>query len=280
MAAIRTLLRKYWILVVIVLWVIAWANRDRLAGGDEVATATVAETAAPSAGTPPAPVPGADPSSTTAKAANEKTVAAAPPASKSGAPAPGTTPEAAVEATPRPAQPAASAAETRGVAKPAEAAAQPAQPEAQHAQPEASDTEGRGETGANPAAAVLAQTREAYRSRGPRGAAETLARGLADLPADAPERADLLGELGNFYISSGDVPRALAAYDRALMALSAEARGPMISRLAPVYDRFHPMGRSHLEQFRENEALIVSARSPPVRHPPGRIHSGPRRIRL
>lgn len=242
MAAIRTLLRKYWILVVIVLWVIAWANRDRLAGGDELATATVAETAAPSAGTPPAPVPGADPSSAAAKTANEKTVAA-PPASKSDAPARGTTTEAAVEATLRPAQPAAPAAETRGAEKPAEAAAQPAQPEA-------SDTEGRGETGANPAAAVLAQTRAAYRSRGPRGAAETLARGLADLPADAPERADLLGELGNFYISAGDVPRALAAYDRALMALSAEARGPMISRLAPVYDRFHPMGRSHLEQFR------------------------------
>jgi hypothetical protein len=215
MAAIRTLLRKYWILVVIVLWVIAWANRDRLAGGDEVATATVAETAAPSAGTPPAPVPGADPSSAAAKTASEKTIAA----------------------------PAAPAVETRGAAKPAEAVAQPAQPEA-------SDTEGRGETGANPAAAVLAQTREAYRSRGPRGAAETLARGLADLPADAPERADLLGELGNLYISAGDIPRALAAYDQALMALSAEARGPMISRLASVYDRFHPMGRSHLEQFR------------------------------
>jgi hypothetical protein len=242
MAAIRTLLRKYWILVVIVLWVIAWANRDRLAGGDEVATATVAETAAPSAGTPPAPAPGADPSSAAAQTASEKTVAE-PATSRSDAPARGTTPEAAVEASPRPAQPAAPAAETRGAAKPADVAAQPAQPEA-------SDTEGRGETGANPAAAVLAQTREAYRSRGPRGAAEALARGLADLPADAPERADLLGELGNFYISAGDVPRALAAYDRALMALSAEARGPMISRLGPVYDRFHPMGRSHLEQFR------------------------------
>jgi hypothetical protein len=243
MAAIRTLLRKYWILVVIVLWVIAWANRDRLAGGDEVATAPVAETAAPSAGTPPAPVPGADPSSAAARAADEKALAAAPPVSKSDAPARGTTPEAAVEVTPRPAQPAAPAAETRSAAKPAEAAAQPSHPET-------SDTEGRGETGADPAAAVLAQTREAYRSRGPRGAAEALARGLADLPADAPERADLLGELGNFYISAGDIPRALAAYDRALMALSAEARGPMISRLAPVYDRFHPMGRSHLEQFR------------------------------
>ncbi|HSM27053.1 MAG TPA: hypothetical protein VK855_03015 [Thioalkalivibrio sp.] len=243
MAAIRTLLRKYWILVVIVLWVIAWANRDRLAGGDEVATATVAETAAPSAGTPPAPVPGTDPSSAAAKSADEKTVDAAAPPLRSDTPARGTAPDASAEAAPRPVQPVASAAEAGGVAKPAE-------PEVYPAQLEASDTEGSGETGANPAAAVLAQTREAYRSRGPRGAAEALARGLADLPADAPERADLLGELGNFYISAGDIPRALAAYDRALMALSAEARGPMISRLGPVYDRFHPMGRSHLEQFR------------------------------
>jgi hypothetical protein len=251
MAAIRTLLRKYWILVVILLWIVAWANRDRLAGGDEVATATVAETeetVAPNAGTPPsapAPVSDPEPSSAAAKTANEGAVTAAPTASKTGAPARGAAPEAAVEATTlRTAPPEASAAEARGAAKPEPAAGM------QPARPEAPATEGRGGTEALSAPELLAQTRGAYRSRGPRGAAEVLARGLADIPQDAPERADLLGELGNFYISAGDIPRALAAYDRALMALSAEARGPMIGRLAPVYDRFHPAGRSHLEQFR------------------------------
>jgi Flp pilus assembly protein TadD len=73
---------------------------------------------------------------------------------------------------------------------------------------------------------------------------------LPDIPEDAPERADLLGELGNFYIRVGDFQRALAAYDRALVALPEDARGTMINRLGPVYDRFHPTGRSHLEQFR------------------------------
>jgi len=244
MAAIRTLLRKYWILVVILLWIAAWANRDRLAGGDEVATATVAgtaETVAPNAGTPPSAPPTVsdpEPSSAAARTANEGAVTAT--ASKAGAPAR----DAAVEAAPRTAPPEASAREARGAAKPASTAGM------QPARAQSPAGEGRGGTEALSAAELLAQTRGAYRSQGPRGAAEVLARGLADIPQDAPERADLLGELGNFYISAGDIPRALAAYDRALMALSAEARGPMIGRLAPVYDRFHPAGRSHLEQFR------------------------------
>jgi len=218
MAAIRTLLRKYWILIVIVLWVIAWANRDRLAGGEDVATATVVETPSPGV-----PVSGPDPTPATGGAVRQGAAEAGPPvvSEPDAVPATRTPPEAPVAtAIPRPAQPEVSAAQGRTAAQ------------------------------STPAAELLAQAREAQRSRGPRGAAEVLARGLRDVPADAPERADLLGELGNFYISAGDFQRALAAYDQALMALPAEARGTMISRLAVVYDRFHPMGRSHLEQFR------------------------------
>jgi hypothetical protein len=225
MAAIRTLFRKYWILIVIVLWVIAWANRDRLAGAEEVATATVAESVVPVAETPSPPVPGSapDPSPAAAGAVSHGAAAAAAPTSSEtdAVPEISAAPEAPVAAAiPRPVQ------------------------------PEVSAAEGRGATQSTPAAELLAQSRVALRSHGARGAAEVLARGLRDIPADAAERADLLGELGNFYISAGDFQRALAAYDQALLALPADARGTMITRLASVYDRFHPMGRSHLEQFR------------------------------
>lgn len=227
MAAVRTLLSKYWILIVIVLWVIAWANRDHLMGTPQVATAAVAESVDPIAETPPAPesVPGPEPSPGPAEAAVSADVAsegasgAATPA-EPAAPAERAAPETPVATPPRPAQ------------------------------PEISVAESRDETQATPAAELLARARTALENRGPRGAAEVLAQGLRDIPEDAPERADLLGELGNFYIRVGDFQRALAAYDRALVALPEDARGTMINRLAPVYDRFHPTGRSHLEQFR------------------------------
>lgn len=227
MATLRTLLSKYWILLVIVLWVIAWANRDHLMGAPEVGTAAVAESVAPIAEAPPAPesVSGPVPSPGPAEAAGSVDVASA---GTSGAATPA-----------EPDAPAQRAAPKTPVATPP----RPAQPETPAA-------ESRDETQAAPAAELLARARAALENRGPRGAAEVLAQGLRDIPEDAPERADLLGELGNFYIRVGDFQRALAAYDRALVALPEDARGTMINRLAPVYDRFHPTGRSHLEQFR------------------------------
>ncbi len=227
MAAVRTLLSKYWILIVIVLWVIAWANRDHLMGGTEVGTAAVAESVDPIAQAAPAPEPasGPEPSPGSAEASGSAEVAS--------------------EGVPGAAAPAQPDADAQRAA-PETSAAEPPRP----AQPDVARTEGRDETQATSGAELLARARVVLENRGPRGAAEVLARGLRDIPEDAPERADLLGELGNFYISVGDFQRALAAYDRALVALPEDARGTMITRLAPVYDRFHPMGRSHLEQFR------------------------------
>jgi len=222
MAAIRTLLSKYWILIVILLWVIAWVNRDRLLGIDDVVTEPVPEAVSAAAERPAPPAPA---------------VVSAPDASATGL-----APE-----TP-------AAASRRAVAE-VPAADDPVVPELGRvveapAPARAASSETPGEVERSQAADLLAQTRLVYRTRGPRGAAEALERGLRDVPADAPERADLLGELGNLYISAGDMPRALAAYDQALIALPKDARAAMISRLSSVYDRFHPMGRSHLEQFR------------------------------
>jgi len=96
----------------------------------------------------------------------------------------------------------------------------------------------------------MASARAAQRDRGPRGAAEVLEEGLRGLPADTPELADLFGELGNFHFLAGNFAAALSAYDSAVKALPEAERAAMLRRLAPIYDRFHPQGRSHLEQFR------------------------------
>ncbi|MGM0812610.1 MAG: hypothetical protein ACQEUC_07235, partial [Pseudomonadota bacterium] len=97
---------------------------------------------------------------------------------------------------------------------------------------------------------LMALARSVQRDRGPRAAADVLADGLRALPDDAPGRADLYGELGNLHFLSGDFAAALLAYDSAVEALPEAERPPMLRRLAPLYDRFHPAGRSHLERFR------------------------------
>jgi tetratricopeptide (TPR) repeat protein len=97
---------------------------------------------------------------------------------------------------------------------------------------------------------LLSRARSVARSRGPGAAAAVLAAGLRELPDDAPERADLYGEMGNYHFTAGNFTAALAAYDSALRALPEEERGAMLRRFAPIYDRYHPAGRSHLDQFR------------------------------
>ncbi|MBS0002184.1 MAG: hypothetical protein KFF45_03800 [Thioalkalivibrio sp.] len=100
------------------------------------------------------------------------------------------------------------------------------------------------------AASILVRARSIQRDRGPRAAADVLAEDLRALPDDTPGRADLYGELGNLRFLSGDVAAALLAYDSAVEALPEAERPSMLRRLAPLYDRFHPAGRSHLERFR------------------------------
>lgn len=99
-------------------------------------------------------------------------------------------------------------------------------------------------------ARLIARARAVQRDRGPSAAAAVLTEGLRDLPADTPGLADVYGELGNFHFMAGNFTAALSAYDSAVQTLPEAERAEMLRRLAPLYDRFHPAGRSHLQQFR------------------------------
>jgi tetratricopeptide (TPR) repeat protein len=116
--------------------------------------------------------------------------------------------------------------------------------------PETRPVEARAEPPVSRAPELLARSRSVARSYGPRAGAEALAAGLRELPPGAPERADIYGELGNLHFAAGNFTAALAAYDSALRVLPDEERATMVRRLGPTYDRYHPSGRSHLEQFR------------------------------
>jgi len=254
MAAVRTFLRKYWILIVIVLWVIAWANRDWLAGqapagedayaeerpievppavrdveADEDAAA--AEPSPRPQETPPEPEPAPEPEPVAP--APETEVSAVPQPEPAPA-VPEREPEAEAEAevdrpTATPETPITAAPVTEPVVEREEVVA-----------PEVVETP----------AELLSRSRSVARSRGPGAAAAVLAAGLRELPGDVPERADLYGEMGNYHFTAGNFTAALAAYDSALKALPEEDRIAMLRRLAPIYDRYHPAGRSHLDQFR------------------------------
>jgi hypothetical protein len=312
MAAARTLFRKYWIILIILIWVIAWVNRDWLAGGPhsaaedpavETAQADPMAGAAPhGAGTasetpavePPAPVseagtrepapsvpaPGAPEEDTTTR---EEAVASAamPEAAHAFSPGvdrprgaiptearPGRSPELApapTAAAPETAPAAAPDADPMPTAAPADAVPEmepsrtvvPMQESADvtpRAQPESPRQTAPAETTVAPpvsrATELVTRARSVARSHGPRAGAAALAAGLRELPPDAPERADLFGELGNFHFSAGNFAAALAAYDSALRALPDEERATMLRRLGPTYERYHPAGRSHLDQFR------------------------------
>jgi tetratricopeptide (TPR) repeat protein len=241
MAAARTFLRKYWILIVIVLWVIAWANRDWLAGqapAGEDASAEEAPIEVPrvvrevEAGEAVAAAEPSLPAPETAPAEPETAPEPEPVTSAPNAPARATEAEAEVE-TDRPAvEP-----EVRITAAPV---TEPVVEREARVAP----------TAVEEPAELLSRARSVARSRGPGAAAAVIAAGLRELPADAPERADLFGEMGNYYFTAGNFTAALASYDAALRALPEEERVSMLSRLAPIYERYHPAGRSHLDQFR------------------------------
>ncbi len=291
MAGARRLLSKYWILIVIVLWVIAWANRDWLASNDHPAPDAPAEesvapspaltgipeaTATAASGEPEkaegpvearAPAEASVPVEARAPAEASVPVEARAPAEASGpvefrAPAEPSAPAEARVATESsvPVEPRASAKARVPAESPPEGLQVTSPPESAPA-PEPVDavaaTDTRQAERAAPApqtgarvAELLAQARTAQRQSGPRVAADWLIAGLGDIPADAPERADLYGEIGNLHLSMGQFQGALAAYDLALVALPAAERAQMLGRLGPIYDRYHPSGRSYLEQFR------------------------------
>lgn len=296
MAAARAFMRKYWIFIVIVLWVIAWANRDWLAGGPPSSENTYAE--AERLAEPSEPAQPSDASATDAapvSAAHDGAIESE--ASPGGAPRVG-----AFESTPMAQEttaadtgakqvdvgsmPEADPVSVSGVLAKSEldapvATSDATSPEADamvvtrersQASVAASENVGRdgssdvGDVGAPEAgspddkddpvasaerqAELLARARAVARSRGPLAAAEVLDQGLRELPSTAPGRADLYGEMGNYQFTARNFTAALAAYDMAVKTLPADERSVMLRRLAPIYDRYHPDGRSHLEQFR------------------------------
>ncbi|MFO8005333.1 tetratricopeptide repeat protein [Thioalkalivibrio sp.] len=266
MAAARTFLRKYWILVVIVLWVIAWANRDWLAGhapSGEDAYAEAAPVEGPVAvrdveaeavavAEPSPPAPEARRAELTAP---DRDPAASLPAQPEATPEP--TPEPTPQPTPGGAggEAVAEAEATTEAATTEQEVGPPAAPMGSMTAAPMTEPLVETEAAAAPASGVvpaelLSRAYSAARNRGPAAAAAVLAAGLRELPADVPGRADLYGEMGNYHFAAGNFTAALAAYDSALRVLPEEERGTMLRRLAPVYDRYHPVGRSHLEQFR------------------------------
>lgn len=252
MAAARTFLRKYWILIVIVLWIIAWANRDWLAGQAPAGEDAYAEEA-------PIEVPPAVrdvEADERAAAAAEPSPPETPPAEPEPAPEPepvAPAPETEVRAAPQP-EPAPVAPDREAAAE-AEADRPAAEPEtpittAPVTEPVVERDEAVAPVAVEQPAELLSRARSVARSRGPGAAAAVVAAGLRELPGDAPGRADLYGEMGNHHFTAGNFTAALAAYDSAIRALPEEERAAMVRRLAPIYDRYHPAGRSHLDQFR------------------------------
>ena len=298
MAAARAFVRKYWILIVIALWVIAWANRDWLAGGvpaeeDVLAeTADVAEPHEPTGDTEPT-TPDAAPESR--MAAPDETVAQAPPEETTStvefepmpaapgepiaaAPPEDTSPMMEIEAA-RVSEESVEPDAEMVVATTDDRASEPVDTVADAGDPLGEPVAPAKDSGREDKVAVgkvdepaedlpddqvadtdagsaarqaelFSRARTVARTRGPRAAVEILERGLREFPASAPGRADIHGEIGNYQFTARNFTAALAAYDRALQALPVEERDTMLHRLGPVYDRYHPEGRSHLEQFR------------------------------
>lgn len=205
----RSFIGRYWIVIVIVLWVIAWSARDVLAPSGEA--------------TPDADDPGA-------------VVVAEAPEDKSREPGAAVAPERdAVQVQ----EAAADEAVTPGAVDPAPVAMpESADPERRTTDPAAQAAQG-----------LLDEARAVYWNEGPAAAAERLQAGLEVLPEGSVQRADLDGELGNVLYQAGQIAEAMAAWDRALAHLPVRERRVMLQRLAPIYGRHHPDGLLHLQRF-------------------------------
>ncbi|WP_018865029.1 hypothetical protein [Thioalkalivibrio sp. ARh3] len=97
---------------------------------------------------------------------------------------------------------------------------------------------------------ALQAGREAFWRSGPRAAVGVLREGLEALPKDSVQRADLYGELGNALFAMRDIEGAMDAWEGALKVLPERERHRMMERLAPVYERHHEDGAAHLGEYR------------------------------
>ncbi|WP_018879606.1 hypothetical protein [Thioalkalivibrio sp. ALE9] len=214
----RSFLSRWWILIVIVLWLIAWSARDVLAPSAEV-------------------VPEDEDVEAVAVAEDDPAAEARTPASppREGRLSEGDMDPMTGEAYERDND----TGMHRPIPEPQE------QPRTTAAGEPVSE-----EQVARQVQEALEAGRAAYWGEGPEAAAAVLQTALADIPATAAQRADLYGELGNTLFAAGDARGAMRAWDSALDLLPASERRVMVERLAPVYDRHHRDGARHLRQFR------------------------------
>ncbi|WP_024328956.1 hypothetical protein [Thioalkalivibrio sp. ALR17-21] len=210
----RGFINRYWVLIVIVLWLIAWSARDWLAPaepGDPPAESGVVLEEEPSAG---------DQEAAREEAARE---------------------EAAREEA------------AREEAAREEAAREEAAREEAAREEAAREEAAREEVAEEPAVeveALLTEARETYWREGAAAAMTVLEGGLETQAYESRERADILGELGNLQHATGDVEAAMGSWDRALEKLPEGERRAMMAPLRPIYARHHPQGADHLERFR------------------------------
>ena len=212
-------INRYWVLIVIVLWLIAWSARDWLAPAEPedppAASGVVLEE---------------EPSAEDQEAAGEE--AAREEAARA---------EAAREEA------------AREEAAPEEAAREEAAREEAAREEAAREEAAREEAAEEPALeveALLTEARETYRREGAAAARTVLEGGLETQAYESRERADILGELGNLQYATGDVEAAMGSWDRALEKLPEGERRAMMAPLRPIYSRHHPQGADHLERFR------------------------------
>ncbi|WP_019625449.1 hypothetical protein [Thioalkalivibrio sp. ALJT] len=274
----RSFVNRYWVLIVIVLWLIAWSARDVLSPGvetvqDDAETETVAE-AEPKredveaeAAAEADAVREAAEAEAAAEAAREAAEAEA--AAKAEAAREDEEAEAAAEA-----EAVREDADTEAVAMTEEAAPESAPAEgrpteddadataieddereeaveAQERTPDRAAAESASEEQiARQVQEALEAGRAAYWNAGPGAAAVVLRDALTDIPETSQQRAALYGELGNALYASGDAHGAMRAWDRALGMLPANERRMLMQRLAPLYDRHHRDGVRHLRQYR------------------------------
>lgn len=223
----RSFINRYFIVIVIVLWFIAWSARDVLApSADEVPDDETAEQADA--------VPAEDAAMRTEEEADDVRPGPARDLEDEGDPDPMT----------------GAAHEKPYAAEDTEDEVDALTAEREPAFEGDATMETDAERSAQFAQKALQAGREAYWNEGPRAAVQVLREGLDVLPEDSVQRADLYGELGNALFAAGAIEDAMGVWENALGVLPERERQRLMQRLAPVYDRHHEEGAGHLRQYR------------------------------
>lgn len=224
----RSFINRYFIVIVIVLWFIAWSARDVLAPSAEAVPEDEAVEQADA-------VPADDADAEDEVAQDDMRPGPARELKEEGDPDPmtGAAHDKPYVEEDAEAEPAPDATVEREPAFEGDAAVEP-----------------DAERVARFAHAALLAGRDAYWNSGPRAAAGVLREGLDALPEDSVQRADLYGELGNALFAMRDIEGAMDAWEGALKVLPERERHRMLERLVPIYDRHHEEGAAYLDEYR------------------------------